>query len=76
MSAYPTVAVVLAKHEREAMHQLVLVARSVANVVASDNKTSARLLVQAQAVEDVLTRLDTARQNAGSASPTSNASKE
>lgn len=54
-----TISVVLAPHEREAMRQLVLVSRALAKML--DGNTAARLQVHAQAVEDLLSRLDVQR---------------
>lgn len=56
-----TVTVVLAPHEREGMRQLVMITRATAKVLNKDERIVARMLVHAQAVEDVLSRLDTAR---------------
>lgn len=66
MTQHTTISVVLAPHEREAMHKLILISRSVAKMI--DGPTAAAIQNHAQAVEDILSRLDRARQEAACAS--------
>lgn len=54
-----TVTVAIATHEREAMYQLMLLARSLAGVVSKhDQPYAVRTKVHAQIVEDFLTRIE------------------